>query len=321
MNNIAKGALIGAGAAAGAGAIWLCADGIKYFREAIVRDENSKLVNLSEHSEEKLCRYARINDEERAWLSGMELSEMEIRSIDGLKLRGHYLASRKPSNRYVILFHGYRGSALRKMAVYARFYHELGYNILFPDARAHGESEGKYIGYGVLDKFDCLRWVEYTNGTYGSDISIILHGCSMGASTVLMASDLFSKLDNVKAIIADSGYTGAWEALEYVLNRRYGKKAFPTLYTADMLCKAVAGYSFKDCTAPEALRETEIPVLFIHGSEDVLVPVEMTYENYEACRSGKELYIAEGAGHIEAYYEQKQEYEKRVKTFLKKYAK
>ena len=56
-----------------------------------------------------------------------------------------------------------------------------------------------------------------------------------------------------------------------------------------------------------------------HGAADKFVPVEMTYENYEACASPKKLFIVPGADHAMSYLKDREGYEKTVKDFWKEF--
>ena len=76
------------------------------------------------------------------------------------------------------------------------------------DARAHGKSEGEYIGFGVLDRFDAKKWIDYAIERFGENVNIFLHGESMGGATVLMAGGL-NLPKNVKGIISDCPITSA----------------------------------------------------------------------------------------------------------------
>lgn len=142
-----------------------------------------------------------------------------IKSFDGLRLYGALLESEKFSDKIIICVHGFTGSGKKDFASLARTYYLNGYNVLLVDNRAHGQSEGKYVGFGVLDRLDLRNWVKYTVNRFGSNIKIFLHGISMGGATVLMASSIMPK--NVRGIIADCGFTSVDEIFEYVLKRDY----------------------------------------------------------------------------------------------------
>ena len=145
----------------------------------------------------------------KEWLLQQKMEDIFIKSDDNLKLHATLLRSKSNKN-CVICFHGYTGKGLNDYGSIAKFYIEQGFNMLIVDERAHGDSEGTYIGFGVLDRYDVVKWVEYAIKRFGNDVNIMLHGDSMGATTVLLASGL-NLPKNVKAIVADCGFTSAYD--------------------------------------------------------------------------------------------------------------
>lgn len=95
-----------------------------------------------------------------------------IKSFDGLRLYGALLENEKFSDKIIICVHGFTGSGKKDFASLARTYYLNGYNVLLVDNRAHGQSEGKYVGFGVLDRLDLRNWVKYTVNRFGSNIKI-----------------------------------------------------------------------------------------------------------------------------------------------------
>ncbi len=257
-------------------------------------------------------------DEDLDWAYEQVFEEVKITSFDGLKLNGYYLEAKTSTDKTAILAHGYSASA-KAMGMFAKYYYEdLGYNILMPDARGHGKSEGDYIGFGWHDRKDYVKWIEYVIERSGRNSKIILHGVSMGGATVLMTSgeDL---PDNVKAIISDCAYTSVKDELSYQLKGIYGLPVFPLLKTTSLITKLKAGYFFGEASALEQVRKSKTPILFIHGQEDNIVPFEMVLKLYENCGSEKELFIVPGAGHGVSYNVDKKGYQEKVAEFLNKY--
>ncbi|WP_019241623.1 MULTISPECIES: alpha/beta hydrolase [Bacillus] len=254
----------------------------------------------------------------KEWLGRMPFEEISITSNDGLKLQGYYLAAKKKTNKTVIIAHGYSAKA-KDMARFANFYHEnLGYNVLMPDARGHGQSEGNYIGFGWHERKDYLKWIDLIIKQNGENSEIALHGVSMGASTVLMTSG--EKLPKqVKVVVADCGYTSAKGVLSYQLKRMYHLPSFPIIQSTSLMTKIRAGYSFEEASALEQAKKANIPILFIHGDADTFVPVEMVHELYKAAKTEKQLYLVPGAEHGNAYDMNPTEYEQQVTTFINKY--
>jgi fermentation-respiration switch protein FrsA (DUF1100 family) len=234
-----------------------------------------------------------------SWVESARKRVVNITSNDGLNLIGDVFNTDESSHKWLIAIHGYTGKR-EHMYSYARYYAEKGYNILTPDMRSHGESEGKLIGMGWLDKEDVKLWIDYVL-SLDPEAEIVLHGVSMGGATVMMTSgeDL---PDNVKAIIDDCGYTSVWDEFSDEAKYLFNVSQFPILYTASAISKIRAGYSFQEASALEQVKKTKIPILFIHGSEDNFVNTNMVYSLYDACPTQKDLLVVEGAGHGQSLY-------------------
>lgn len=247
-------------------------------------------------------------------LRELPFEEVQIRSDDGLKLRGKYyhMADGAPLE---ILFHGYHGMAERDFCGGFWLAREAGHNILLIDERAHGKSEGNVITFGVKERYDCRAWVRYALERFGTEVRIVLVGVSMGAATVLMASDL-DLPENVKGIIADCGYSSPKAIVRKVARDK--KLPVRALYPLARLGAWLAGgFDLEESSAVESLRNCRIPVLFIHGEDDRFVPCEMSRENYEACASEKTLFTVPGAGHTLCYMVDTEGYKRTVRGFLK----
>ncbi len=260
-------------------------------------------------------------DERRVWFEEQKFEEFEMINEKMQRLKGYLLTAEKPSNVYVFCSHGYRNCGKGEFGLIVKFYHDKGYNVFLVDHQASGESDGKYIGFGYHECPDCLRWLDFLLERFGSDIQIILHGISMGCATVTMMSGSGKLPDAVKFIVADCGYTSAYD--EFMSNVGSMKNVIaPVMSLANKINKKVSGYEFKDANPLEAVKNAKVPMLFIHGSIDNFVPTHMVYELYEACSSeDKDLLVVEGAGHAESYPKDSAAYEAKVLEFVEKYIK
>lgn len=247
-----------------------------------------------------------------------------IRSFDGLRLTSHFLPAASRNPEFILLcMHGYRSNGFKEYGIYKKFYHEtLQADLWFPDQRAHGESEGKYICYGVKERFDVLSWIDYINRfaaeRYGKKLPIYLHGISMGCATVLMAYGL-GYPENVKGIIADCGYTSPDAIFRHIIKHSFHIPCFPVLNLSDLISKRLARFGFKDASTTDALKQSvphEIPILFIHGKDDHFVPADMTLRNYDAFPGKKKLLLIEGASHAASYYTDTTAYEAAVRQLI-----
>jgi|SRR5690625_4905108 len=254
----------------------------------------------------------------RDWVEQQPFETWQITSFDGLDLQGYFLRAKKPSNKVVVMAHGYLGRAT-DMGLYGRHYYEqLGYHLFTPDARGHGESAGDYIGFGWHDRLDYVQWIEKIIDELGNDIEIVLHGLSMGAGTVLMTSgeDLPPQ---VKAVIADSPYTSVHDLFSYQMKRMFHLPAFPILHTTGFVTKFKADYSLKEASALKQVQKAKVPILYIHGQEDTFVPTQLTEKLYEATASETELRVFPKASHGESIVLHEAAYYEHVEQFLNKY--
>lgn len=242
--------------------------------------------------------------------------EVRIRARDGVKLYGRYY-HRQDGAPIVLMFHGYRSSCLRDGMGAFRFTEECGYNILMVDQRAHRNSGGRTITFGVKERYDCLDWIEEMRARHGKDTKMILIGLSMGASTVLMATG-FELPNNVKGVIADCGYSSPKEILREVI-RTMKLPVGPAYFFVRLSALIYGGFDPNSASAGEALAASKVPVLLIHGEADSFVPCSMSQANYEACNSEKEILIVPGADHGMSYMTDIPTYVKKFKGFLQRH--
>lgn len=250
-------------------------------------------------------------------LRGYETDTVGIESYDGTQLIGHFYPCENPK-RIVVAMHGWRSNWAKDFGTIADSWHDSGCSILFAEQRGQGESGGAYMGFGMMERHDCLEWVKWINRTKGDSLPIYLAGVSMGAATVLMASNL-EMPDNVHGIIADCGFTSAHDIWRHVtknnLHLSYGLMG----RIADDMCKKRIQLSTKEISTVDVMKENKIPILFIHGTDDHFVPIEMTYENYKACAAPKRMLVVPGADHGMSYHTDKEEYDKAVHDFWQEF--
>lgn len=257
-------------------------------------DEDDKIEKLE--GIEKIISENRDKEDKKGEEFEKLTSSAQILSNDNLKLKGKYITQGKNNHKWVILIHGYKSSNKHMMSYGAKYY-EKGYNVLLPNNRAHGDSEGDYIGMGWLDKDDIVCWIDWISKN-DSNAKIILHGVSMGAATTMMASG--DNLNNVVGYIEDCGYTSVWDIFASELDRRFSLPTFPVLDISVMVANMKAGYNFKDASSVKQVAKCKEPMMFIHGGKDDFVPTDMVYEVYDAAKCKKDLYLVKEAGHAEA---------------------
>lgn len=238
-----------------------------------------------------------------------------ITSYDGKKLYGRYyhVADGVPVQ---ILFHGYKSCAVVDCCGGSKFAGKLGQNALVIDQRSHGKSDGKAITFGVDERRDCLSWINYVRSRFGEDVKIILSGISMGAATILMAIDL-GLPKNVVGIIADCPFSSPKAIIQKVSKDLHlpAKIMYPFVKLAARL---FAHFDLEESNAVSAVRNSDIPILLIHGEADYFVPCDMSREIYRANPSRVTLVTIPDAGHGLCYMIAPNRYEEVVMEFLQK---
>lgn len=241
---------------------------------------------------------------------------VRITSRDGTNLVGHWFQQESPS-RTVIAMHGWRSSWYNDFGMIADFWFQNGCNVLFAEQRGQGESGGEFMGFGLLERHDCADWAKWAGEQKGM-LPTYLCGVSMGASTVLMAAGL-ELPKNVRGIMADCGYSSPEAIWRHVAKDNLGLSYRTRCMAARDLCRKKIQVGIDDYSCVDALQECEVPVLFIHGTDDRFVPIEMTYENYKACTAPKRLLVVPGAGHGMSYFLDREGYEAAVLQFWREF--
>lgn len=267
--------------------------------------------------EEAEATSGQVLDSDVTWLlNDSNYTDEYITSSDKLKLHSYKVTNQNNSNKWVIAVHGYTSEGIN-MSTYAKHYYDNGYNVLIPDLRAHGLSEGNYIGMGWDDRLDIISWINYILNE-NPNAEIILHGVSMGAATVLMTSGEEIP-SNVKAIVADCGYTSVWDEFAYQLDDLFSLPEFPILNVSSMVAKIRAGYFLGEASSLEQVKNSKTPILYIHGDKDDFVPYYMMEELYNATSSEKEMLTIKGAEHAKASEIDPETYWNTVNNFINKY--
>lgn len=295
--------------------IWLLV-ALWAMKKAIGKRPDRPLEEIEKEPNTAWYRFNKEIHEGVDWIASMPKTELEITAHDGITLGGILIEHPSP-RATLIMFHGYRSAGENDFSCAASFYHSLGFNLLIVDQRTHARSGGKYIGFGVLERRDCQKWVYAVRERYSEKLPIIITGVSMGASTVLMASDL-DMPKNLIAIIADCGFTSPKDIISTVIKNTYHIPPQIIMPGMNFWAKLLAKYSFDEVSTCDTLKKVKVPVLFIHGRADDFVPCYMTERSFDACAGEKEVIYVENAGHGESYLTERERCESTLKAFVEK---
>ena len=258
--------------------------------------------------------FAPYEERIRELIDGMverECERVTLTARDGTSLfaRYYHVSDDAPLE---ILAHGYRGHALRDFAGGAKLCLDAGHNLLLIDQRAHGESGGKTISFGIKERFDILDWIDYARERFGGEKKIILVGVSMGAGTVIMAAG--ERLpDNVVGVIADCPFSAPVDIIERV----GADRGFPKFLIKPLVfsgARLFGRFSLTESSPREAAARANVPILIIHGDADDFVPFSMSEEIQKANPSIM-LEKIEGAEHAVSYLKDTERYTSLITKF------
>lgn len=242
---------------------------------------------------------------------------VETTNRDGVKLVGHWYPC-EGAKRVVLAMHGWRSRWYRDFGASADFWHDNGCSILYAEQRGQGESGGDVMGFGITERYDCLDWLKWIEAHTEENLPIYLAGISMGATTVLMAAGL-PLPERVHGIMADCGFTSPEAIWRHVAKDNLHIPYDLLRRPIDRLCRKKIGCGPGDDSTVAALQRNEKPVLLIHGTDDSFVPLDMTLQNYQACKAPCRLLVVPGADHGVSYLVSCEGYEAAVKEFWEEF--
>lgn len=261
--------------------------------------------------------FGEFNRSKHEWINQQNSEKITIKSHRNRNLTGYLTFPAKDSDVFVVFAHGHHTDHNGDPANFLQYYVEKGYNFLAMDHVSCGESEGYFTGFDYFEHKDCLLWIDFLTGRFGEDIKIILHGVSMGGATVCQ---MVSKVPGqVKLAVADCPYTSATEEFAEVIKGAGIKNPKPLVKIFNAANKAIAGYDLDDTEVRGSVLQSRVPMLFVHGDNDGLVPAKMGLELYELCPKPKEMLLISGAGHADSIRVDEQSYHKKLNEFIEKY--
>ncbi len=231
--------------------------------------------------------------------------------LDG---RSQVTMTKAAEEKIAILCHGF-GCAKYSGIKYAKMFFRLGYRVIIYDHRNHGYSGKAHTSMGFYEKYDLKKLVDWCYDRFGEKCTIVTHGESMGAATVLMHLGIDRR---VNYAIADCAYSDLTQLLCHQLKQYYHLPCF-LIPIESFITYLRAGFWFNEVSPIRSVRHSLTPVLFIHGKIDNLVPADMTRQMYHNKKRFKAMYLVAGAKHAASYCKNKEKYEQVVELFLKRY--
>lgn len=250
------------------------------------------------------------------WILSKNYEDFSVKTFDGLTLKGKFIKNENAKGT-IIVVHGYRGNYIGDYGLVIPLFYKYGYNVLMFRQRSHGESQGKYITFGVKEHKDLLTIIDFHNIRYG-EIPIFISGISMGASTALFAVDKDLPA-NVKGVSADCGFSSPYDIILKVVSNTLKINGKFLMFGVNVWCKILAKFDMKECSSLDVVKNSKVPIVFIHGKKDDLVPYTMTIDAYNSCCQDKVLVIVDSAGHGTSFIKDEEKVTSTLVNFFNKH--
>jgi fermentation-respiration switch protein FrsA (DUF1100 family) len=268
--------------------------------------------------QDEIKTYPFIKDWRDSLMKANALRDTFITSVDGIKLHAMYVRANPQAEVTAIVIHGHTRSAIAVAHLGYMYSHDFGYNILLPDMRASGLSEGSNYTMGWNESKDAAQWVKAASSLFSDSTKILVHGVSMGAATTIMLSG-DSVNNNVKWYVEDCGYSSITDEFKYLMNKDYHVSKASIINYAVKQAKKLYKLDFRKVSPQDFISRCKRPMLFIHGNNDTYVPTQMAQKLYDLKPEPKELWIVDGAGHDEAFKVSPENYRNHIREFLARY--
>lgn len=290
-------------------------------RDLMIRGRNGNRLSLESMpvsgsvSSNKSAEDERVRD----WLGKVKREKLTLTADDKSVLVARQIVVSADADKWVVILHGYNGN-MEDVYDIAMHYAQQGYNVLTPDLRGNGESEGMFLGMGWLDRLDIINWIDVILGQNPS-AQIVVHGVDVGADAALMLSGEPVK-SSIKAIVAEGAYTTAWDIVKKEYTKRHEKlPVFPFMNMMNPVMKVWAGYTLKEADAVKQVKNTSIPILLIRGGKDTYASEDMTQELNQAIASSHEVFTIPTGTHADGRYAEPDNYYNKTFEFVGKYIK
>lgn len=218
-------------------------------------------------------------------------------------------------NKVVVICHGHTWNRLNSIK-YANIFYNAGYNVVIYDHAYFGESEGSYTTLGYYERHDLNAVLNVVREKFGDDAFVGLHGESMGAATVLLELGLRNDIDFV---VADCSFSDTVKYYRELCLQVTHLPGFPVVDIANAMSKRKFGYDFKKVSPIADVKNSSVPICFIHGKADRFIRPSHSEKMYAVSKNPlSELHLIDGAGHARSYQKDNALYTQIVSAFVEK---
>ena len=246
-----------------------------------------------------------------SWYDGLKKTNYSVKSYDGYMLHVQYIQNPRPTDRYILISHGYTDNRIGSLK-YTRIYLDLGFHVILYDLRGHGENAVTFCTYSIREGRDLDLLIRDSRARYPEASLFGIHGESLGSATSVACLKYKPPIDFV---VADCGFSEVTSVMQSGLR---GMHLPPFLvHVASFCAKLRYGYYFHEMRPIDSLTDNQVPILFIHGEEDDFILPAHSRAMQQATRGESELHLIPGAGHAASVLTAPEDYKRYVSDFLK----
>jgi dipeptidyl aminopeptidase/acylaminoacyl peptidase len=246
---------------------------------------------------------------------GLPYEGVEIMSSDGLKLAGWFVPSQ--NGAVIMMQHGYK-STRKELLNEAEMMYRHGYGILLMTVRAHDQSDGEMITFGLNEVNDLEAWYQYLIARDDIDLDKIgILGNSYGG---MLAIQYAAQNENIRAVVADCAFSSLNDTVSTSVEYFTDLPAFPFAPLIVFWAERETGFKTEDIDATKWIAQlSPRPVFLMQGGADVVISADSGQRLYDAAGEPKELWFDPELGHVKFDTERAEEFERRVSEFFDKY--
>jgi hypothetical protein len=220
------------------------------------------------------------------------LEDCWLKAEDGVKLHGWFAPADSPIAT-LVMFNGNAGNISHRIPV-IKALRDVGFNVFMIDYRGYGRSEGSPNEQGVYR--DGRAAYDFVATRPGIDSArIVLYGTSLGGA---VSVDVAVKRPAL-ALILESTFSSA---------RDVARVAYPFLPVQWILRSKF--------DSAEKIRSIHVPVLFIHGDHDSIIPIALGRKLFDAANEPKKFLTIPGADHNDLFWVGGRAYLEQIRRFV-----
>ena len=232
---------------------------------------------------------------------------------DSTKIVGYYIPN-DTAKGTLICTHGISANKERNIS-FAKKLHDIGYNVVLIDLRAHGGSGGDYCTFGYYEKYDLQKVIDFVT-TKTTNTNIGIHGHSLGGAVALQTLELEPRL---KFGVIESTFTNFFDVTyEYSDDFTGIKNRNLCNYVTEKSAK-IAHFEREKINPEESCRHITVPIFMEHGTDDEKIPFVMGQKNFVALASkDKTFYPIQNGSHSRVQAQGGEAYWNAMKAFLER---